>query len=85
MPASCRRSLNIEHLFLINDLEANGYGIPELTRTRSASSARATQRDRAPGAGFGGHGLGEAVLVWTGGHHVPIPSEGGHSDFRRAQ
>src|SRR5277367_2749955 len=25
-----QRSLGIEHIFLINDLEANGYGIPEL-------------------------------------------------------
>ena len=25
-----RASLGIEHIFLINDLEANGYGIPEL-------------------------------------------------------
>src|SRR5476651_2577209 len=25
-----QKSLSIEHIFLINDLEANGYGIPEL-------------------------------------------------------
>ena len=24
------KSLGMEHIFLINDLEANGYGIPEL-------------------------------------------------------
>ena len=27
-----RTSLGIEHIFLINDLEANGYGIPELAK-----------------------------------------------------
>ena len=29
--AQLRVDLKIEHVFLINDLEANGYGIPELS------------------------------------------------------
>jgi glucokinase len=28
-----------------------------------------------------GTGLGEAFLVWTGGHYLPCPSEGGHASF----
>ena len=76
------RSLNIEHLFLINDLEANGYGSPELEPEQicvlsdgdpSAIGHR--------GLVSAGTGLGEAVLVWTGGHHLPLASEGGHTDF----
>jgi glucokinase len=75
-------SLHIEHLFLINDLEANGYGIPELTPEQifvlsEGDPAAIGHR----GLVSAGTGLGEAVLVWTGGHHVPIPSEGGHGDF----
>ena len=28
-----------------------------------------------------GTGLGEAILVWNGKRHLPMASEGGHSDF----
>ncbi len=28
-----------------------------------------------------GTGLGEALLIWDGKRHNPIPSEGGHCDF----
>jgi glucokinase len=75
-------TLNITHLFLINDLEANGYGIPELTPDQiltlnqgdpSAVGTRALVS--------AGTGLGEGVLVWNGKTHVPMASEGGHCDF----
>jgi glucokinase len=78
-----RGSLGIEHIFLINDLEANGYGIPEL-----ASDAVSTLHPGDPaavghrGLVSAGTGLGEALLIWDGKHHhLPIPSEGGHCDF----
>ncbi len=77
------RALGIEHIFLINDLEANGYGIPEL-----AADKVVTLHEGDP-SGVGhrgliaaGTGLGEALLIWDGkSGHVPIPSEGGHCDF----
>jgi len=74
--------LKINHVFLINDLEANGYGIPEL-----APEAIFTLHEGDPCAVghraliSAGTGLGEAVLIWNGRIHVPIPSEGGHADF----
>jgi glucokinase len=74
--------LKIDHVFLINDLEANGYGIPELT-----PESIFTLFEGDPGAVghraliAAGTGLGEAVLIWNGRIHVPIPSEGGHADF----
>ena len=79
-----RKSLSIEHIFLINDLEANGYGIPEL-----APGAIHVIHPGDPGAvghrGLvaAGTGLGEALLIWDSARsrHVPIPSEGGHCDF----
>lgn len=76
------RSHGIEHLFLINDLEANGYGIPELSADQicvlsEGDSSAIGHR----GLVSAGTGLGEAVLVWTGGHHLPLASEGGHADF----
>ncbi len=76
------RSLDIEHLFLINDLEANGYGIPELAPEKictlhPADAASVGHR----GLISAGTGLGEALLIWDGRQHRPIPSEGGHCDF----
>lgn len=74
--------LNIAHLFLINDLEANGYGVPELTPeqiyTLNAGDPAAVGNRALVSAGTG---LGEGVLVWNGKSHVPMASEGGHCDF----
>jgi glucokinase len=74
--------LSIDHLFLINDLEANGYGIPELKAdqifTLSAGDASAAGNRALISAGTG---LGEAFLVWNGKRHIPMASEGGHADF----
>ena len=76
------KSLGIEHMFLINDLEANGYGIPELAPesvvTLHVGNAAAVGNRGLIAAGTG---LGEAMLVWDGKAHRPIPSEGGHGDF----
>jgi len=77
-----RQSLGIEHIFLINDLEANGYGIPELAPesvfTLHAGDPAAVGHRGLVSAGTG---LGEALLIWDGKQHRPIPSEGGHCDF----
>jgi glucokinase len=76
------QKLDINHLFLINDLEANGYGIPELSAdkifTLSVGDPSAAGNRGLIAAGTG---LGEAVLVWNGKAHVPMASEGGHTDF----
>ncbi len=74
--------LKIDHLFLINDLEANGYGIAELpadsifTLSTGDPSIVGTR-----GLIAAGTGLGEAALVWDGKRHMPMASEGGHTDF----
>jgi len=76
------KSLGIEHIFLINDLEANGYGIPELEPESIVSlhdGDSSAQGNR--GLIAAGTGLGEALLIWDGKTHRPIPSEGGHCDF----
>jgi glucokinase len=77
-------SLGIEHIFLINDLEANGYGIPELADDKiftlhEGDAAAVGHR----GLVSAGTGLGECLLIWDAKlrKHVPIPSEGGHCDF----
>ena len=74
--------LAIEHVFLINDLEANCYGIAELSAdqifTLSEGDARQVGNRALISAGTG---LGEGFLVWNGRHHAPYPSEGGHADY----
>ncbi len=76
-------SLQIQHIFLINDLEANGYGIPELS-SQSIVTLHPADASAVGHRGLisAGTGLGEALLIWDGKHrHLPIPSEGGHCDF----
>ena len=72
----------IQHVFLINDLEANGYGIAELTPeqvyTLSEGDPKQTGNRALIAAGTG---LGEGLLTWNGFHHIPYPSEGGHVDY----
>ena len=74
--------LGIDYVFLINDLQANGYGIAELSAdqvyTLSEGDAQQIGNRALISAGTG---LGEAFLVWDGRGYVPYPSEGGHSDF----
>jgi glucokinase len=76
------KSLGIPNISLINDLEANGYGIcelaPESICVLHEGSPEATGH---AGLIAAGTGLGEALLIWDGQKHRPIPSEGGHCDF----
>jgi glucokinase len=77
-------TLGIEHIFLINDLEATGYGVPELTPeqifTLHEGDPAAIGHRALIAAGTG---LGEGLLIWDAQRqvHRPIPSEGGHTDF----
>jgi glucokinase len=75
-------NLKIQHVFLINDLEANGYGVAELKADQiyTLSEGDASQiGNRALIAA--GTGLGEGILAWNGKIHIPMPSEGGHTDY----
>jgi glucokinase len=75
-------SLGITHVFLINDLEANGYGVEELSADQvyTLSEGDSSQMgNRALIAA--GTGLGEGLLIWNGRTHTPYPSEGGHADY----
>ncbi|MGD0788144.1 MAG: glucokinase [Terracidiphilus sp.] len=75
-------SLGIQHVFLINDLEANGYGVAELAdgQIYTLNEGDPSQiGNRALLAA--GTGLGECFLVWNGRSHTPYPSEGGHADY----
>ncbi len=76
------RNLKIDYVFLINDLQANAYGIAELDAeqiyTLSEGDAQQVGNRALISAGTG---LGEGFIVWDGRNYVPYPSEGGHADF----
>jgi len=76
------RNLKVDYVFLINDLQANGYGIAELDAdqiyTLSEGDARQVGNRALISAGTG---LGEGFIIWDGRTYVPYPSEGGHADF----
>ena len=75
-------ALGIQHVFLINDLEANGYGIAELTHDQVYTLAEGDPGQIGSRALIAaGTGLGEGMLIWNGHMHIPYPSEGGHCDF----
>jgi len=74
--------LGVSHVFLINDLEANGYGIAELTSQQIYTLSEGDSNQVGNRALIAaGTGLGEGYLVWNGRMHVPYPSEGGHTDY----
>ena len=76
------RDLQIDKVYLINDLEATAFGMTEVD-----DEFMVTMRNGNPS--IGGHiailapgtGLGEACLFWDGKYLRPMPSEGGHSEF----
>ena len=74
--------LKIKQAVLINDLEANAWGIPALERKDVVSL------NQVKGVPVGnqaviaaGTGLGEAVMYWDGVQHHVSACEGGHADF----
>jgi glucokinase len=76
------KRLHLKRVGLINDLEANAYGIAVL---RSQDFVILNKGARNAGGNkaiiSAGTGLGEAGMYWDGGMHWPFASEGGHVDF----
>jgi glucokinase len=84
-PVDSRRvadQLGLDRVGLINDLEANAWGIaalsPEDFAVLQAGNPEAVGNAVVIAAGTG---LGEAALYWDGERHRVIASEGGHADF----
>jgi glucokinase len=79
---SLARGLGLDRVLLVNDLEANAWGLAVLPDADFAE----LQPGRAAPTGnaavvSAGTGLGEAGLVWDGRRHRPVASEGGHADW----
>jgi len=74
--------LNIDNVFLLNDLEAAAYGIEVLEDKDVYVLNKGTpQKNGARCLVSAGTGLGESIIFWDGKKYKPCPSEGGHSDF----
>ena len=77
--------LKIDYVFLINDLQANGYGIAELGAEQIYTLSEGDPRQMGNRALISaGTGLGEGFMIWDGRYYMPYPSEGGHATLRRA-
>jgi glucokinase len=80
--AEMAKFLGLPHIRLLNDLEAAAYGIRVMEPADleviypGTPNPQATQVVIAAGTG-----LGEGVLFWNGNDHVPVATEGGHSDY----
>ncbi|MEQ9582401.1 MAG: glucokinase, partial [Arenibacter sp.] len=75
------RELHIRSVSLINDMEANAYGLAALQdkdfeTLMYGSKIRGNAALISPGTG-----LGEAGMFWDGSHYHPFACEGGHCDF----
>ena len=81
--AALQAELHLQQVSLLNDLEANAYGINtlqpnELLQLNPSADTRQVGNRALISAGTG---LGEAGMVWDGLTHRPFASEGGHSSF----
>ncbi len=80
--AEIAKERKIQNVYLINDLEANAWGLNELSAdqlyvlNQGDSSAKGNQALISAGTG-----LGEAGMYFDGRAHLPFATEGGHADF----
>jgi glucokinase len=76
------REIGLASIGLLNDLEANAYGIAELGpedfEILNVGSTNAAGNQVVISAGTG---LGVAGLYWDGQNHHPFATENGHADF----
>ena len=76
------RYLDLDHVGLINDLEATAYGTLRLAPEETVVLQEGSLQSERPVAVIAaGTGLGEGALVWDGVRYRAVPSEGGHTEF----
>lgn len=73
--------LHIPRVDLINDLEANAWGLRCLSAEEFCTINVGEEVAGNQGLISPGTGLGEAGLYWDGKAHHPFATEGGHCDF----
>jgi glucokinase len=80
--AELRDDFGFARVWLLNDLEANAWGIDAL-QAKDFFTLNAGREQRLGNRSIisPGTGLGEAGAVWNGQAYQPFASEGGHTDF----
>ena len=76
-----RVRLGVKQVFLINDMEANAYGLSALQGKDLEILKSGSEIAGNAAIISSGTGLGEAGLYWDGVRYHPFASEGGHCDF----
>lgn len=81
--AALQAELQFQQVSLLNDLEANAYGINTLTPQELLSINPKGNPQQVGNRALisAGTGLGEAGMMWDGVAHRPFASEGGHASF----
>ncbi len=79
---SIRNTVGIQHVYLINDLKANAFGLSAIDQ-RDLMVLHEGSRELKGNAALisPGTGLGEAGLFWDGEAYHPFATEGGHADY----
>ncbi len=83
--AQLATKFSIQHVALINDFQAIGYGLSVLSVNDMVTLQRGQPINHANQLIIGaGTGLGVAQLIWTGCEYKVSPTEAGHCDFAAA-
>lgn len=83
--AALQQNLQLEAVWLLNDLVAIGHAVPLLTDADLHTlNVGVPETGGAIAVIAPGTGLGEAFLVWDGARYHAFPSEGGHTNFAPA-
>jgi glucokinase len=77
-----KEQFNLKVVKLVNDLVATAMAIPLMNKEDLYSlNPAASKKGESIALIAPGTGLGQALLTYQNGRHVPLPSEGGHADF----
>ena len=75
------KELNIKRILLLNDLQANAYGLSALEEKDFYILTEGKKNLGNAAIISAGTGLGEAGMYWDGSHYHPYATEGGHCSF----
>ena len=76
-----KKKLKIENFYLLNDLQANAYGINLLKEEEFFVINKGKKVEGNSCVVAAGTGLGEAGIYFDGKKNIPFATEGGHADF----
>ena len=75
------KDLNIKNIYLINDLQANAFGLSALKESDFKIICKGEKNAGNAAIISAGTGLGEAGLFWDDSNYSPYATEGGHCNF----